>query len=317
MILFLPGFFLFIVIFCIFVRIYLSWPTRWCRSEKCLIGKTAVITGANTGIGYETALDFAKRGAKVILACRNKSKAEEARRKIIQETQNEKIFVRIVDMASFDSVRKFAKEMEETEDHIDILVNNAGAYGLEKKKTVDGHPLLMQVNYFSSFLLTNLVLDLLKKSTAGRIVNVSSMAGRKAGQFDVNKIDEFAPNNYDHAFSKLCNILFTIELAKRLRGAKVTTYSLHPGIIETGFYNNVTGLKNILFIIIIKLFSITREEGAQTPQTNIYCSVAKGIEKYNGEHFSCCQRVAPYKTATDAKLPQKLWEKTEKLVFKH
>ena len=97
---------------------------------------------------------------------------------------------------------------------------------------------------------------MLKKSTAGRIVNVSSMAGKRADQFDINKIDEFAPNNSDYAFTKLCNILFTIELAKKLRGTKVTTYSLHPGFIETDIFNNITGLRKLLFIIIIKLFSI-------------------------------------------------------------
>ena len=111
------------------------------------------------GIGYETALDFAKRGAKVILACRNISKAQEARRKIIEETHNHKIFVRVIDLASFESVRAFAEEINKTEDRLDILVNNAGAVGLEHKRTVDGRPLLMQVNYFSSFLLTNLLLS--------------------------------------------------------------------------------------------------------------------------------------------------------------
>ena len=156
------------------LKLYIKIITRRCKSHVCLVGKTAIVTGSNcgtwlcntnkfalpffVGIGYETALDFAQRGAKVILACRNKQKAEEARKKIIDETDNDNIIVRIIDMASFDSVRAFAKQINETEDRIDILVNNAGAVELEHKRTADGRALLMQVNYLSSFLLTNLLL---------------------------------------------------------------------------------------------------------------------------------------------------------------
>jgi retinol dehydrogenase-11 len=140
------------------VKTYAKLTTGWCRSQTCLVGKTAIVTGANTGIGFETALDFAKRGARVILACRDEQRANEARDRIVEETGNENVMVRLINMSSFDSVRAFAKEINAREDRLDILVNNAGAGGIGDKQSQDGHVLLMQINYFSSFLLTHLLI---------------------------------------------------------------------------------------------------------------------------------------------------------------
>lgn len=169
-------FVLLVVIVVLLLKCYLKFTTGWCNSYTCLVGKTAIVTGANTGIlydlfyktlaenlkflgiGFATALDFASRGARVILACRNEKSAAEAKQKIMRETDNTNIVVRVIDMASFDSVRKFAKYINETEERLDILVNNAGAGGIGNKKTIDGHVFIMQVNHFSHFLLTHLLL---------------------------------------------------------------------------------------------------------------------------------------------------------------
>ena len=132
------------------------------------------MTGANTGIDKETALDFAKRGAKVILACRDVEKAKDVARDIIAETGNDKVVVRIVDLGSFESVRAFAKLINETEERVDILVNNAGLDG-SYRMTKDGYESIFQVNYISHFLLTLLLIEKLKKSAPSRIVNVSSL----------------------------------------------------------------------------------------------------------------------------------------------
>jgi retinol dehydrogenase-11 len=250
----------------------------------------------------------------VILACRNQKRADDARKKIIRETGNENVVVKLVDMASFESVRAFAKEINETEDRLDVLVNNAGMIGMGDKKSSDGLPLLMQVNHFSSFLLTNLLIGLLKKSTPSRIVNVSSMAAQYASNFDIDTFDTHISDSTNYANSKLCNIFFTKELAKKLRGTGITTYSLHPGVVETDIFNSARGLMAIVFVV-FRLFAKTSEEGAQT---TIYCSVSKGIEKFDGEHFSDCRRVEPYSTTTPSDLPQKLWRKSEQIVgLKH
>ncbi|RZC34509.1 adh short domain containing protein, partial [Asbolus verrucosus] len=263
------------------------------------------------GIGYETALDFAKRGAKVILACRDPQRAEKARAKIIEKTGNENIFVKLIDLASFDSVRAFAEEINTSEDRLDILVNNAGVIGLGPKKSIDDQLLIMQINYFSSFLLTNLVLDLLKKTGSSRVVNVSSLTAAYVKNFDLSKINKYSSNLKVYATTKLCNILFTIELARRLEGTNVTTYSLHPGAVKTDILRYTQGLQGVISGLFVNLFSKTSEEGAQT---TIYCSVAKGIERYSGEHFSNCQKVSPYATATIPGLSKKLWKLSEEIV---
>ncbi|EFA09602.1 retinol dehydrogenase 11 [Tribolium castaneum] len=292
-------------------KIYFKLTTGWCKSQTCLVGKTALITGANTGIGYETALDFAKRGARVILACRSKSKAEEARSRIISETGNENIVVKIVDMASFDSVRAFAREINESERRLDILVNNAGIISYGDRTSKDGLPLLIQTNHFSGFLLTHLLLDLLKKSAPSRIVNVSSLAAAFATKFDVNQVEKHISNGDDYNNSKLCNVYFTQELAKKLKGTGVTVYSLHPGVIKTDIINTMDGIRKIGFTLMMNFMSKNPEEGAQT---TIYCSVAKGIEELSGEHFADCKRIKPYKTALNEGAAKKLWEKSERIV---
>jgi NAD(P)-dependent dehydrogenase (short-subunit alcohol dehydrogenase family) len=232
--------------------------------------------------------------------------------------------VKLVNFASFDSVRAFAKDVNASEERLDILVNNAGAGGIGDKKSKDGLVLLMQVNYFASFLLTNLLIGesrnrsggssrvlvsgLLKRSAPSRVVNVSSLAARFAN-FHLDDLNKFTGIHNCYANSKVCNILFTKELAKKLEGTSVTTYSLHPGTVQTDIFRHME--KNTLFDLFKESFFKTSEEGAQT---NIYLSVAKGIEDLNGEHFDNCTRVETYKSADVPGLAHKLWEKTEKFV---
>ena len=179
------------------------------------------MTGANTGIGKETALDFAQRGARVILACRDEEKAKDAARDIIAETESDKVVVRIVDLASFESVKAFAKLINETEERLDILVNNAGFAG-SYRLTVDGYESIFQVNYISHFLLTLLLMGKLKKSAPSRVVNVSSIMHKEKYadlQFDDVKLSKDKFNGLvRYAQSKLAQVVFTKELSKRLEG---------------------------------------------------------------------------------------------------
>ena len=179
------------------------------------------MTGANTGIGKETALDFAQRGARVILACRNEEKAKDAARDIIAETGSDKVVVRILDLASFKSVRAFAKLINETEERLDILVHNAGLFE-SYKVTEDGYESSFQVNYISHFLLTLLVMEKLKKSAPSCIVNVSSIGHASKGaafQLDDFKLSKDKFNGFVHyTQAKLAQVVFTKELSKRLEG---------------------------------------------------------------------------------------------------
>lgn len=164
----------FIVLILIGIKLYLILTTRNCRSQVCLKGKTVIVVGANTGtntyffvvsfkgfflgIGFETAIDFAKRGARVIVGCRNEKSAKEAVEKIKKETHNTNVIYKLIDLSSFKSVKKFAADIKSTEDRLDILVNNAAAAGLPDELTEDGCLVVMQINYFSHFLLTHLLL---------------------------------------------------------------------------------------------------------------------------------------------------------------
>ena len=205
---------------------------------RLCLGKTTIVTGANTGIGKETALDFAKRGARVILACRNEEKAKDAARDIIAETGSDQVVVRIVDLASFESVRAFAKLINETEERLDILVNNAGLGG-SYRVTKDGYESVFQVNYISHFLLTLLLMEKLKKSAPSRIVNVSSMGHNTKGA--ALQLDDFklSKDKFDafvrYAQSKLAQVVFTRELSKRLEGE----LSEHLHCITTVMFDEV------------------------------------------------------------------------------
>ena len=214
-----------------------------CRSQALLTGKTVIITGANTGMGLETAVDLAKRGARVILACRNKEKGETAVSEVKKRSKSlNTAFVRI-DLASLDSVREFAAKILEKEPRIDILINNAGVLMPTHSKTADGFELHFGVNHLSHFLLTNLLLDRMKEAPSARIINVSSIAHRR-GKINFDDLQSEKPHKRLVAYnqSKLANVLFTRSLAQRLQETNVTTYSLHPGVIRTELFRNVSSI---------------------------------------------------------------------------
>jgi len=206
-----------------------------CRSEAKLDGKTVIITGGNTGIGKETAIDLAKRNARVILACRSEEKGKKAEVDVRRESGNSDVHFYQLDLSSFESIKKFAKEVLKEESRVDILINNAGVMLCPYMKTVDGFETQFGVNHLGHFLLTNLLLDRIKQAPEGRIVNVSSSAHAFSVPLNldtINSEDKYgAFNAYNQ--SKLANVLFTRELAKRLEGTNVITTSLHPGLVDT------------------------------------------------------------------------------------
>ena len=206
-----------------------------CRSQARLDGKTVIITGANTGIGLETAVDLAKRNARVVLACRSVERGEKAAVEVKKRSGNDNVVFRQLDLASLDSVRKFSGKILEEEPRIDILINNAGVMAIpERTLTQDGFEMQFAVNHLGHFLLTNLLLDRIKEAPSARIVNVSSRS-HGGGILDFENLNSELSYSPRAAYgtSKLANILFTHSLSKRLKGTNVTANCLHPGLIST------------------------------------------------------------------------------------
>lgn len=298
-----------------------------CKSLNRLDGKTVLITGGNTGLGYETALDLAKRGARIILACRDMEKANEAADKIRNLTNNKKIETGRLDLADLSSVRQFSKEMTSKLNRLDILINNAGIMMCPYWKTKDGFEMHFGTNHLGHFLLTNELLDLIKKTKNSRIITLSSRAhygysytvrGYGMNWDDINWTKSYS-RIYAYAQSKLANILFTKELAKRLRGTSVTAVCLHPGIVRTelilrhtreGFYWWVYYITRP-FNITYTAFSKSPVEGAQT---TIHCAVADDIPKYNGFYFSDCKPKKPSINARSGEDAERLWKLSEEMV---
>ena len=197
-------------------------------------GRVVIITGANTGIGKETAIDLARRGGKIYIACRDLKRGEDALNEIRQKSKSEDVFFLQLDLASLDSIREFSKKFHSLESKLHILINNAGVMGCSKSSTKDGFEMQIGTNHFGHFLLTNLLLDLLKAAAPSRVVVVSALL-HKFGE--IKKDDLMSEKSYDalrgYYDSKLANNLFSQELARKLEGTGVTSNSLHPGVIAT------------------------------------------------------------------------------------
>ncbi|RVE46767.1 hypothetical protein evm_008551 [Chilo suppressalis] len=294
------------------IRIYASYTWGRFKERTKMDGKTVIVTGCTSGIGKETAKELAKRGAKVIMACRNIEAAEKIKNNIIESTKNEKVFVKKLDLSSFKSIRVFAEEIKSTEDKLEVLVHNAGyAEMFRKKKSEDDIELTMATNHYGPFLLTHLLIDLLKKSAPSRIVVVASSLYRLASVNleNPNPVDTFPA--YLYYASKEANILFTRELARRLEGTGVTANCLHPGLIDSGIWRNVPAPISWFLLLIIKCFFKTPREGCQT---TVMLAADEKLEIVSGKYFSDCGESSVSNRAGDMGRAKKLWELSETMV---
>ena len=285
-----------------------------CTSEVKLDGKTVIVTGANTGIGKETALDLAGRGARVILACRNVPKAQQVAEEILKKTGSNKVIVKELDLASLKSVRSFAHDINETEDRLDILINNAGVMRCPYWKTEDGFEMQFGVNHLGHFLLTNLLLGLLQRSQPSRIINVSSLAHTRGKiRFDDLQSEQDYHPGQAYSQSKLANVLFTRELSKKLDDTDVIVTSLHPGVVKTELGRHLSLAKSILARIIFSpLVWLIFKTPWQGAQTTIHCAVSDDVE--SGLYYSDCKPKEVAEQGRDDAVAKKLWEVSADLV---
>ncbi|XP_029844900.2 retinol dehydrogenase 12 [Ixodes scapularis] len=286
-----------------------------CKSKNRMDGKTVVITGANTGIGYETAKELASRGARVILGCRNAQKAEAAVNQLVADTRNSNISWKLLDTSSMESVRAFAMEVLKATDSIHVLINNAGIAGpKERCVTEEGLEVTFATNYLGHFLLTNLLLPVLKSSSPSRIISLSSVAymfgnidfadlQSMSGKFVTGKV---------YSNSKLATVLFTTELARRLDGTGVTANVLHPGVVNTPLSRSLMKVGEPVFSILSTIFGVkSLVEGAQT---SIHLAVADEVSDVSGAYFVDCKPKALSGRGRDPMAATKLWEASCRLV---
>ncbi|KAK0042292.1 retinol dehydrogenase 13 isoform X3 [Biomphalaria pfeifferi] len=295
----------------VLLKDYMGGPRY--RGNERIAGKTVVITGANTGIGKETAKELARRGGRIILACRDMDKCELVKKEIISETANKSIECRKLDLASLDSVRAFCETINATESHLDILINNAGVMMCPKMLTEDGLEMQLGVNHFGHFLLTNLLLDKLKASAPSRIIIVSSLAHTR-GTINFDDLNSAKAYSKRGAYeqSKLANLLHQRELVKRLEGTGVTVNSLHPGVVDTELGRHLPFTKSLFSSIVLwPIKFILMKTPVQGAQTTIRLAVDPTLESVTGKYFSDCQEKVPAEQALDDNAAKRLWAISE------
>lgn len=267
--------------------------------------KIVLITGATSGIGKETALGLAKLGATIVFTTRDNLKGEKTKKELIVATSNKNIHMIKCDLASFKSIRNCCKEFKSKYDKLHILINNAGVWDFKRRESKDGIENIFATNYLAPFLMTNLLLDLLKKSSPSRIINVTS--GMHYGTINFEDI-EFKQNFSGakaYRQSKLGVILFTRLLAKKLEGTGVTVNVVHPGMNKTDLGRDAGGFSRIIF----KMMGKNPKIGAET---SIYLASSPDVENITGKYFAKKEIKKSSKESYDMDLAKKLWDVSEK-----
>ncbi len=277
-------------------------------------GKTVLITGGNSGIGFETALALAAAGATVAFTSRDPHRGEHAADEIRRRTSVQPHLMPL-DLASFASIRAFAADFLERFDSLHVLINNAGLILSERTETEDGFETTFGVNHLGHFLLTHLLLDRIKASAPARIINVASHAHRFARSgldFDDLQLTSRYGGMKAYARSKLANLYFTREHSRRLQGSGVTVNALHPGSLATGFGRDgdVKGPFGWLFSL-ARPFLRSPQKGAET---SIYLASAPEVEGVTGNYYADSKEAEPTSIARDDEAARRLWEASEALL---
>jgi NAD(P)-dependent dehydrogenase (short-subunit alcohol dehydrogenase family) len=300
------------------LKLYVMVTNGRHKIKQSLKGKVVVMTGGTAGLGKETVRELAAKDATIHVLARDLTKAERVIGEIRTSTGNQDIHIHRADLSNFETIRAFAKKFLETKSPIHLLINNAGLGNEVKKVTVDGNEETMQANHLSHFLLTNLLLDRIKESAPSRIINVSSIGHTfvKANEFDLHDMNFEKQNNpykfiKAYCWSKLMNILFTRELARRLYGKGVTVNCLHPGGVRSELTRNGSIWNPYVFIPLLvgPILLKSENEGAQT---TLYLATADEVANVSGHYFSDCALTKTTLLAVDDQLASELWTESEK-----
>jgi NAD(P)-dependent dehydrogenase (short-subunit alcohol dehydrogenase family) len=275
--------------------------------------KIVLVTGATNGIGFEAARDLAAKGATIVGVGRSAQKCADAARRIMRATGNDRVEFLTADLSVQAEVRKLAEDFQRKYDRLDVLLNNAGAFFATRATSQDGIEMTWALNHLSYFLLTGQLLDMLKASAPARVVNVSSDAHQRAKGIRFDDVEFTRGYNswgaYGH--SKLANIMFTYELARRLTGTAITANALHPGFVATGFGHNNSGIVNFGMHLAQRVAARRPAEGART---SVYLASAPDIEGVTGQYFVDSHPMRSSSATYDGVAAARLWALSEGMV---
>lgn len=279
---------------------------------KEIAGQTCLVTGANSGIGKITAMELAKRKARVVMLCRNLQKAEEAREEIFRQSGNNNVHILLCDLSSQQQIHEAAETFENTYRSLDILVNNAGILpGNKREETEEGIEKTFAVNHLAPYSLSLLLLELLRKSPAGRIITVSSDTHRYA-RFDISDLQlrHHSYNGFNaYAISKLCNIWFTRRLAALTSDSPLSVNCLHPGFVSSNFGKGSSPLYKA-FIALSSPFAVSSKKGAETP---VYLATSEEGGLLSGRYFKDKKVKKPSQAALNDDYALAMWEQSAAL----
>lgn len=280
-------------------------------SSKPMAEKICLVTGATSGIGKVTAQSLAKQGAKVIIVSRSKEKCASTVEEIKKLTANSEVDFIAADLTSQKEIHKLAKQFTGSYPRLDVLVNNAGGLFLSRELSPNNIEMTWALNHLNYFLLTNLLIDSLKASQAARVVNVSSVA-HENGNIDFENLQGEKKYSGWGAYcqSKLANVLFTYELARKLSKTKITANALHPGVVGTNFGINNKGLIGKLIQLYLKIFSISDKEGAET---SIYLASSTEVQVVTGKYFIKKKQHNSKPISYDEGIAKRLWQLSKEL----
>ena len=269
-------------------------------TSRLMEGKQILITGATSGIGEAAARALAKMGGSLLLVGRHSDRCQASVDRIRRESGNPRIDFLLADLSSQKEVRRLAEEYRRRYPRLEVLINNAGGIFLKREVSADGIEMTFALNHLAYFLLTNLLLDLLKSSAPSRIVNVSS-AAHMGSRLDLQNPGAHGWSGYCQ--SKLANLLFTYELARRLKGTGVTVNALHPGLVASNFGSNNRGIYRLIKPL-INCLSISNERGART---SVYLASSPEVERSSGKYFVREKEERSSPASYDLEAASRLW----------
>ena len=278
------------------------------QADVDLSGKTIIVTGANSGIGKLAARGLASMGASVTMVARSRERGEKALKEVQTASGSNNVRLMLCDLSSQVSIREFAAAFETENDRLDVLLNNAGSNYFKRHESVDGLELTFALNHTGYFVMTNLLLNIIKASAPARIVNVSSDEHRvdRIAFDDLQREQDYGTNVY--AETKLMNVLFTYDLARRLEGTGVTVNTMHPGFSRTNFGRRDNGFLGKCFVPVASLFGRSPERGAETA---IYLASSPEVEGVTGKYFVDKQAVPSVDLSYDEAVQARMWEASE------